>query len=70
VHPGESCTGSRAAEDGPRGERGDQGTCRETLLGRIEKIEEALGERLKRDKVVLDEAKDRIEELETQNEEL
>lgn len=42
----------------------------QTLLGRIEKIKETLGERLKRDKAELDEAKDRIEELETQNEEL
>jgi len=42
----------------------------QTLLGRVEKIKETLGDRLKRDKAELDEAKDRIEELESQNEEL
>jgi chromosome segregation ATPase len=40
----------------------------QTLLGRVEKIKETLGERLKRDKAELDEAKDRIEELESLNE--
>ncbi|OAA67230.1 golgi matrix protein [Niveomyces insectorum RCEF 264] len=38
------------------------------LMGRVEKIKETLGERLKRDRQELDEAKDRIEELEAQNE--
>lgn len=42
----------------------------QTLLGRIEKIKQTLGDRLKRDKAELDEAKDRVEELEAQNEEL
>ncbi|KAK3321039.1 hypothetical protein B0T19DRAFT_256508 [Cercophora scortea] len=42
----------------------------QTLLTRVEKIKETLGERLKRDKAELEEAKDRIEELETQNEQL
>ncbi|KAJ9141861.1 Golgi matrix protein [Pleurostoma richardsiae] len=40
----------------------------QTLLGRVEKIKETLGDRLKRDKAELEEAKDRIEELEGQNE--
>lgn len=42
----------------------------QNLLGRVEKIKETLGERLKRDKQELEEAKDRIDELEAQNEEL
>jgi chromosome segregation ATPase len=42
----------------------------QTLLGRVEKIKETLGDRLKRDKAELEEAKDRVEELEAQNEEL
>ncbi|KAK4228977.1 hypothetical protein QBC38DRAFT_360822 [Podospora fimiseda] len=42
----------------------------QTLLGRVEKIKQTLGDRLKRDKAELDEAKDRVEELEAQNEEL
>jgi chromosome segregation ATPase len=42
----------------------------QTLLGRVEKIKETLGERLKRDKAELEEAKDRIEVLEGQNREL
>lgn len=42
----------------------------QTLLGRVEKIKESLGDRLKRDKAELEEAKDRIDELEAQNEEL
>ncbi|KAK4242076.1 hypothetical protein C8A03DRAFT_29660 [Achaetomium macrosporum] len=42
----------------------------QTLLGRVEKIKETLGDRLKRDKAELEEAKDRVEDLETQNEEL
>ncbi|KAK0634973.1 hypothetical protein B0T17DRAFT_480258, partial [Bombardia bombarda] len=42
----------------------------QTLLGRVEKIKETLGDRLKRDKAELEEAKDRIEELEAQNEQL
>ncbi|KAL2258631.1 hypothetical protein VTK26DRAFT_8006 [Humicola hyalothermophila] len=42
----------------------------ETLLGRVEKIKESLGDRLKRDKAELEEAKDRVDELEAQNDEL
>ena len=42
----------------------------QNLLGRVEKIKETLGERLKRDKQELEEAKDRIDELEFQNETL
>ncbi|KAK3903851.1 hypothetical protein C8A05DRAFT_14210 [Staphylotrichum tortipilum] len=42
----------------------------QTLLNRVEKIKETLGDRLKRDKAELEEAKDRIEDLEGQNEEL
>lgn len=42
----------------------------QTLLGRVEKIKETLGDRLKRDKAELEEAKDRVEELEVQNDEL
>ena len=42
----------------------------QTLLGRVEKIKETLGDRLKRDKAELEEAKDRIDELEAQNDEL
>ncbi|KAL1884321.1 hypothetical protein VTK73DRAFT_15 [Phialemonium thermophilum] len=42
----------------------------QTLLGRVEKIKETLGDRLKRDKAELEEANSRVEELETQNEEL
>lgn len=42
----------------------------QTLLGRVEKIKETLGDRLKRDKAELEDAKDRVDELETQNEEL
>ncbi len=42
----------------------------QTLLGRVEKIKETLGDRLKRDKAELEDAKDRVEELETQNDEL
>ncbi|CAN8103762.1 unnamed protein product [Discula destructiva] len=42
----------------------------QTLLGRVEKIKETLGERLKRDRAELEEANIRIEELEAQNEEL
>ncbi|KAK4155110.1 hypothetical protein C8A00DRAFT_32103 [Chaetomidium leptoderma] len=42
----------------------------QTLLNRLERIKETLGDRLKRDKAELEETKDRIEELETQNEEL
>lgn len=42
----------------------------QTLLGRVEKIKETLGERLKRDRAELEEANQRIEELEAQNEEL
>jgi chromosome segregation ATPase len=42
----------------------------QTLLNRVEKIKETLGDRLKRDKAELEEAKDRVEELETQNEDL
>ncbi len=42
----------------------------QTLLNRVEKIKETLGDRLKRDKAELEEAKDRIEELEGQNDEL
>lgn len=42
----------------------------QNLLGRVEKIKETLGERLKRDKQELEEAKDRIDELESQNEAL
>ncbi|KAK4667201.1 hypothetical protein QC763_307130 [Podospora pseudopauciseta] len=42
----------------------------QTLLGRVEKIKETLGERLKRDKAELEEAKDRVEELEAQNDQL
>lgn len=42
----------------------------QTLLGRVEKIKETLGDRLKRDRAELEEANLRIEELESQNEEL
>lgn len=42
----------------------------ETLLGRVEKIKATLSDRLKRDREELEEAKDKIEELEGQNEEL
>lgn len=42
----------------------------QTLLNRVEKIKETLGDRLKRDKAELEEAKDRIEDLEGQNDEL
>lgn len=42
----------------------------QTLLGRVEKIKESLSDRLKRDKAELEEARERIEELETQNEQL
>lgn len=42
----------------------------QTLLGRVEKIKETLGDRLKRDRAELEEANQRIEELEAQNEEL
>ncbi|KAJ4859889.1 GRIP-related arf-binding domain-containing protein [Trichoderma breve] len=42
----------------------------QTLLGRVEKIKETLSDRLKRDKAELEEAKEHIEELEAQNEEL
>ncbi|OAQ71052.1 golgi matrix protein [Pochonia chlamydosporia 170] len=42
----------------------------QTLLGRVEKIKESLSDRLKRDKAELHEARERIEELETQNEQL
>ncbi|KAH6621361.1 hypothetical protein B0J18DRAFT_224677 [Chaetomium sp. MPI-SDFR-AT-0129] len=42
----------------------------QNLLGRVEKIRETLGDRLKRDKAELEETKDRLEELEAQNEEL
>jgi chromosome segregation ATPase len=40
------------------------------LLGRVERIKETLSDRLKKDKQELEEAKERIEELEAQNEEL
>lgn len=40
----------------------------QTLLGRVEKIKETLGDRLKRDREELAEAKDRVEELEGQSE--
>ena len=40
------------------------------LLGRVEKIKETLGDRLKRDKAELDEANQRVEELEATGEEL
>ncbi|KAK1750030.1 putative golgi matrix protein [Echria macrotheca] len=42
----------------------------QTLLGRVEKIKETMSKRLKADKAELEEAKDRIEELEGQNEDL
>lgn len=42
----------------------------QNLLGRVEKIKETLSDRLRRDKAELEEAKERIEELEAQNEEL
>jgi len=42
----------------------------QTLLGRVQTIKETLGDRLKRDKEELEKANIRIEELETQNEEL
>lgn len=42
----------------------------QNLLGRVEKIKETLGDRLKRDKAELGEANQRVEELEATNEEL
>lgn len=42
----------------------------QALLMRVEKIKESLGDRLKRDRAELEEANQRIEELEAQNEEL
>ncbi|KAM3515590.1 hypothetical protein MY11210_000768 [Beauveria gryllotalpidicola] len=42
----------------------------QTLLERVEKIKETLSDRLRRDKAELEEAKERIEELENQNEQL
>ena len=42
----------------------------QNLLGRVEKIKETLGDRLKRDKAELDEANQRVEELEAANEDL
>jgi len=42
----------------------------QNLLGRVEKIKQTLSDRLKRDKAELEEAKERIDELETENEEL
>ncbi|KAG6004810.1 hypothetical protein E4U21_000766 [Claviceps maximensis] len=42
----------------------------QTLLERVEKIKESLSDRLKRDKAELEEARERIEELEAQNEQL
>ncbi|KHN97756.1 golgi matrix protein [Metarhizium album ARSEF 1941] len=42
----------------------------QTLLDRVEKIKESLSGRLKRDKAELEEARERIEELEAQNEQL
>ncbi|OAA73869.1 Golgi matrix protein [Cordyceps fumosorosea ARSEF 2679] len=42
----------------------------QTLLERVEKIKETLSDRLRRDKAELEEAKERIEELESQNEQL
>lgn len=42
----------------------------QTLLGRVEKIKESLADRLKRDRAELEDAKDRVDELETQNDEL
>ena len=41
-----------------------------TLLNRVEKIKETLGDRLKRDKAELEDTKDRVDELERQNDEL
>ncbi|KAG5951828.1 hypothetical protein E4U53_002179 [Claviceps sorghi] len=42
----------------------------QTLLERVEKIKQSLSDRLKRDKADLEEARERIEELEAQNEQL
>ncbi|KAG5924588.1 hypothetical protein E4U42_004599 [Claviceps africana] len=42
----------------------------QTLLERVEKIKQSLSDRLKRDKAELEEARERIEELEAQNEQL
>ncbi|OAQ92046.1 golgi matrix protein [Purpureocillium lilacinum] len=42
----------------------------QNLLGRVEKIKESLSDRLKRDKAELEEARERIDELEAQNEQL
>ncbi|KID90607.1 golgi matrix protein [Metarhizium guizhouense ARSEF 977] len=42
----------------------------QTLLDRVEKIKESLSGRLKRDKAELEEARERIEDLEAQNEQL
>ncbi|RCI12468.1 hypothetical protein L249_0373 [Ophiocordyceps polyrhachis-furcata BCC 54312] len=42
----------------------------QNLLGRVEKIKESLSDRLKRDKAELEEARERIDELESQNEDL
>lgn len=42
----------------------------QTLLNRVEKIKETLGDRLKRDKAELEDTKDRVDELERQNDEL
>ncbi|CAM1509452.1 Fc.00g031910.m01.CDS01 [Cosmosporella sp. VM-42] len=42
----------------------------QVLLGRVEKIKSSLSDRLRRDKAELEEARERVEELEAQNEEL
>lgn len=42
----------------------------QNLLGRVNQIKQTLSDRLKRDKAELEEAKERMEELEVQNEEL
>ncbi|KAL2117100.1 hypothetical protein VTJ04DRAFT_9268 [Mycothermus thermophilus] len=42
----------------------------QTLLARVEKIKETLGDRLRRDKEELEEANHRVEELEAQNDDL
>ncbi|KAF4464566.1 hypothetical protein FALBO_8610 [Fusarium albosuccineum] len=42
----------------------------QNLLGRVEKIKQTLSDRLRRDKAELEEAKERVEELEAENEEL